>query len=64
MMREYSIMLDAVLCDGIVDPSEREMLASYAAEHFVSGDQHAEMLRRAGWTAEEYESGAEQQVAE
>ena len=64
VMREYSIMLDAVLCDGIVDPSEREMLASYAAEHFVSGDQHAEMLRRAGWTAEEYESGAKQQVAE
>ena len=56
--REYELMMAAVLADGAVDPAERALLAEFAAEHGVSDEQHAELLRRAGWTTDEYAAGA------
>jgi len=55
--REYRLLLTAVLADGIVDPAERAMLAEYAAENRVSDAQHDELLRAAGWSADEYNAG-------
>ena len=58
--REYSMLLDAVLADGLVHPNERAMLAAYAAEHAVSEAQHVRLLARAGWSEDEYRDGARQ----
>ena len=59
--REYELMMKAILADGVVDPAERALLVEFAAENSVSNDQHAMLLRQAGWSEEEYELGAKQE---
>jgi hypothetical protein len=55
--REYDLMLAAVLVDGIVDPSERTMLAEYAAANGVSDEMRTAALARQGWTPEDFTRG-------
>ena len=50
-------MLAAVLVDGIVDPSERTMLAEYAAANGVSDEMRTAALARQGWTEEDFTRG-------
>jgi len=61
--REYELLLTAVLADEIVDPSERALLASYAAENRVSESLHVELLTKVGWTEEQYEMGSRNRTA-
>jgi hypothetical protein len=62
--REYELMMKAILADGVVDPAERALLVEFAAENTVSDDQHALLLRQAGWSEEEYAIGAKREPAE
>lgn len=57
VLREYELMLGAVLADGRVDPAERALLAEYAETNSVSDAQHAVLLRGAGWSEAEYRDG-------
>lgn len=59
--REYSMLLAAVLVDGLVDPSERTMLSEYAAEHGVSDAQHVAHLARAGWSEDDFLRGSKEE---
>ena len=56
--REYELLLSAVLADDVVEPAERALLASYAAENRVSDALHARLLEKAGWTEDEYREGS------
>jgi len=55
--REYSLLLGAVLADGRVEPSERALLRDYAEKNQLSSAQHATLLKRAGWSEEEFLDG-------
>ena len=55
---EYELLLSAVLADDVVEPAERALLASYAAENRVSDALHARLLEKAGWTEDEYREGS------
>ena len=61
--REYTMLLDAVLADGLVHPKERAMLTEYATEWGVSDAQHVRLLELAGWSEDEYRQGAQRHVA-
>jgi len=54
---QYGAMLDVVLADGLVQPTERELLSDFAAKNGVSGAVHARLLASAGWSEEEYRDG-------
>lgn len=56
--KTYGLMLGAVLVDGVVDPAERDMLASFAAENGVSPALHVALLEEAGWSEEDYRQGS------
>lgn len=57
VVRQYEAMLDVVLADGLVHPTERELLSDFAAKNGVSGATHASLLASAGWSEEEYRDG-------
>lgn len=59
--REYSLLLDAVLADGKVEPSERALLRKYAEKNKLSDAQHAILLKRAGWSEEDFQGGWQRQ---
>jgi len=57
VVRQYESMLDAVLADGLVHPTERTLLTDFAAKNGVSSATHASLLASAGWSEEEYRDG-------
>ena len=57
VVRQYEVMLDVVLADGLVHPTERTLLSDFAAKNGVSGATHASLLASAGWSEEEYRDG-------
>jgi len=57
IVAQYGAMLDVVLADGLVQPTERELLSDFAAKNGVSGAVHARLLASAGWSEEEYRDG-------
>lgn len=56
-LREYEVMLKAVLADGLVHPLEKLMVTEFANKHAVRDGEHFEVLRGLGWSAEEWERG-------
>ena len=59
----YFGRLEAVLVDGVVDQSERTMLAQYALDNSVSEAQHLALLKRAGWAEDEYREGVQRRAS-
>merc|ERR1712083_295117 len=53
----YRDILDAVLCDGRVDPEERLALNRYRTRHGIPMAEHYRLLKECDWTDDEWEDG-------
>ena len=57
-LAHYREILEAVLCDGVVHPSEKRMLRLYRERHLIERREHDLMVVGLGWNVAEYEDGA------
>eukprot|EP00658_Telonema_sp_P-2_P028823 TRINITY_DN22016_c0_g1_i2.p1 TRINITY_DN22016_c0_g1~~TRINITY_DN22016_c0_g1_i2.p1 ORF type:complete len:415 (+),score=82.13 TRINITY_DN22016_c0_g1_i2:225-1469(+) len=52
----YRLLLSAVLADGFVHPQEREVCASWRAQHpDFTDSEHGELLAELGWTIDQWQ---------
>ena len=56
-LREFAILMQAILADGRVHPSERAMVREFMASRGVTSPQLVEHLGLNGWTKAEWDSG-------
>ena len=57
VLKEYEVMMKAVLADGLAHPLEKAMLRDFARKHNVGESYHNDMLLRLGWSLQEWERG-------
>ncbi len=53
----YAHMLEVLLADEVVKPSEKKVMRSFRALNNISVRDHEHLLRSFGWSAEEYDDG-------
>ena len=63
-LREYEVMLHAVLADGLLHPSERDLLSDFAAKHGITDAEHGRCLAAYGWSESEFEHGVKTNLAQ
>ena len=56
-VREYEVMMRAVLADGLAHPLEKSMLKDFKAKHGVNDADHIRTIEACGWTQAEWERG-------
>lgn len=59
----YQSLIDVALADGVLHPTERDMLAQYKQRHKISDEDHLAILKKTGWTAEEFQAGRKKRSA-
>jgi len=62
--QEYTVLMKAVLADGLVHPMEAQMVQQWRATnpHFPEST-HLKVLDQLGWTDEEYRTGVRAEIA-
>lgn len=53
----YSTLIESVIGEGNVTPHDRNMLRRYRIVHRISDASHNDVLKKHGWSPEEYERG-------
>ena len=56
-LREYEVMMRAVLSDGLAHPLEKAMVRDFALKNNVDDADHERTLQALGWTLPEWERG-------
>lgn len=56
-LHEFSILMKAVVSDGMIHPAERRMVHDFMAEGDITAEELQDMLASMGWTAHEFDSG-------
>jgi len=57
ILKNYEIILLAVVTDGIVSPAERRLAEAYVERHGISHHDHLEVLKKLGWMQHDWERG-------
>jgi len=54
---EYRTLLQVVLADGYVHPTERALLSDYRAKHCIAEEEHTALMKELNWSESEWREG-------